>query len=74
MKLAEFMHEKGLSDEALGAALDVSRVTISRLRREKAEPSFELLKRLATYSDGAVTPNDFLRAEMELASSQQAVA
>lgn len=60
MKLADFMRENGLTDETLGAALDVSRVTISRLRREKAEPSFELLKRLALYSKGVVTPNDFL--------------
>jgi transcriptional regulator with XRE-family HTH domain len=60
MLLSDYMQKLGLSDDTLADDLDVSRSTISRLRRGVIFPSFVLALRIHDYTGGKVTPNDFL--------------
>jgi len=55
MKLAEYMHTHGLTDEQVAAAVKSDRTTISRIRREKQRPSWPLAEALVRLSDGKVT-------------------
>lgn len=49
-----------VSDEGLAAELAVSRATVSRLRRGKMVPSFDLAARIYEVTGRKVTPTDFL--------------
>lgn len=62
MQLADYMRINGLSDDAVGEALGVARATVSRLRRGKMVPSFDLAARIHEFTGKKVTPNDFLSA------------
>lgn len=58
-KLADWMAEHEMDDDALAARAATDRTTISRIRRGKQLPSLDLARRLAQATDNAVTPNDF---------------
>jgi hypothetical protein len=60
MKLSDWMEIQELDDERLGALVQASRVTISRIRRGLNRPSWELAGRIKKASKGAVTADDFL--------------
>lgn len=60
MKLRDYMAAHRLRDHDVAAAVGVNRAQINRLRREEAAPSFALARRLYEFTNGAVTPNDFL--------------
>lgn len=64
MHLADYMRDKGLSDEEVAKAIRRSRPTVSRIRRGKVRfPSEETLALLRRFSDGQITANDFLQDE-----------
>lgn len=65
MKINDWMSLKGLSDEQVGALVSVDRVTISRIRRGRNRPSWELAARFKEISEGAVTADDFLGVAAE---------
>ena len=54
------MEWRRVSDEELAERVGVSRVSISRLRRDKMVPSFDLARRIYVESDGYVQPNDLV--------------
>lgn len=58
--LDAYLKEKGLGASDFAALVCTSESSISRLRRGLQNPSFELLARIASATNGAVTPNDFL--------------
>lgn len=60
MKLAEWMREQSLDDDAVAAMVDADRVTVSRVRRGVNKPSWLLAARLKAASGGRVTADDFL--------------
>ena len=60
MTLAAYMDRKKLSDEEIALNTGFHRVTISRVRRGLQLPNWELMRRLAELSGGAVMPNDFM--------------
>ena len=60
MTLSEFLTSRSMTDGQFADLVLMDRTTISRLRRGKLAPSFELLSKIAQATDGAVTPNDFL--------------
>lgn len=60
MRLADYMQRHKLSDLTVGEAVGVSRATISRLRRGKMVPSFDLATRIYDYTGRQVAPNDYL--------------
>lgn len=53
------MESRGLSDEQVAAAIDVSRVTVSRIRRRKVRPDWSTIGKLREFSAGEITANDF---------------
>lgn len=63
-----------VSDEELARAAGCSRMTISRLRRGKAVPSFGLAAKIADFTKGKVKANDFLPETKEAAGSETPAA
>lgn len=62
-KLDTYLAQAGMTAAAFAAKLEVSAATISRLRKGKQTPSWELLRKIAIETNGAVSPNDFLDSE-----------
>lgn len=54
MTLSKWMAERKLDDEQVAAMVSTDRTTISRLRRGKQRPSWELAARLDKATKGAV--------------------
>lgn len=57
--LAAFMESRGLSDEDVAGAIDVSRVTVSRIRRRKVRPDWSTIGKLKDFSGGEISADDF---------------
>lgn len=57
--LSAFMESRGLSDEDVAAAIEVSRVTVSRIRRGKVRPDWSTIGKLKEFSGGEITADDF---------------
>lgn len=74
MKLAAWLKRNGVSDEKAGAALGVSRVTVSRLRRGKMVPSFDLAARINIYTGGKVPPDEWMELAIDAADDVQPFA
>lgn len=68
MTLDEFMatgRREPISDEAFAMEIGVSRATVSRLRRGKMAPSFDLAARIYEATGRKVSPNDFLASRAD---------
>jgi transcriptional regulator with XRE-family HTH domain len=63
--LADYMTARSLDDEAVAAAIAVSRVTVSRIRRRKVRPDWSTIDKLKTWSDGAITADDFQSLDVD---------
>jgi transcriptional regulator with XRE-family HTH domain len=59
MKLAAWMEWTCTGDEELAAKVGVGRSMISRVRRGKRLPSYQLMQAIAEATGGAVRPDDF---------------
>ena len=55
MRLDEWMAHQKLSDEILAQRVNVTRATISRIRRKKQKPSVELATRFVLLSGGEIS-------------------
>lgn len=70
MQLSDFMSARGLDDEAMAelvrksSGVSVDRSTISRIRRGKCRPSWDLIACLKSVSKGRVSADDFLETEV----------
>ena len=53
------MESRGLSDEDVAGAIEVSRVTVSRIRRRKVRPDWSTIGKLKDFSGGEITADDF---------------
>lgn len=62
MQLDDWMKENGLSDEQLAERVGSARTTISRIRRGKRRPSWNLAARLKEVTGGKVTLDDLSAA------------
>lgn len=60
MKLDAYIRQTGTTEEQIAAATGYSQGTINRLRNGKMNPTLEVLRAIHRFTDGAVTPNDFL--------------
>ena len=65
--LARWMAMRGFDDDAVSAMLGIDRTSVSRLRRGKQRPSWELLPRIIEITGGAVTAEDFFEDAGETA-------
>ncbi len=59
MTLDDHLKAAGCNNAEFGRLVLASEATISRLRNNKQAPSLALMRRIATATKGAVTPNDF---------------
>jgi len=57
--LSDWMAANGIDDDALAAALEIDRSTVSRFRRGKHRPSAKTIEKIAVLTNGAVQPNSF---------------
>jgi hypothetical protein len=55
MTLAEFMAERGLKDDDLTETLGVGRSMVTKLRLRMAKPSYDVMRKLNAFADGAIT-------------------
>lgn len=65
MKLASYMADNHLTDEQM--ASQIGNVSISGLKkwlRDERVPRPDQMRRIAEVTSGAVTPNDFILAEV----------
>ena len=67
MKLADYIKEAGLTDEAFGRLVGVSQPTVSRLKRDLSWPTRETIERIRDVTGGKVTADDFMDAPTEAA-------
>jgi transcriptional regulator with XRE-family HTH domain len=59
--LQRWMRENELTQEAAAKRFGVTQAWLSRLLLNKADPSANVMRRIARETNGAVTPNDFFR-------------
>jgi transcriptional regulator with XRE-family HTH domain len=62
MHLSQYMKTHDLSDEEVAKAVKLHRVSISRYRRGKERPAWDVVERIFKWSGGSVTANDWLSA------------
>ena len=60
MHLSDYMARERLSDKDVAAQLGVSRPTVSRIRRRKANPSWDTIRAIDAFTRGKVTAGDFM--------------
>jgi transcriptional regulator with XRE-family HTH domain len=58
--LRSFRTRQAITLEAAATQIGVSSATLSRIENAKQLPSSDLLRRIAEWSKGEVTPNDIL--------------
>lgn len=63
MRLSEYMAQRQLTDEEVAAAIGRSRVSVSRYRRGLIRPEFAVAERIHEFTQGEVSPNDWLACE-----------
>lgn len=63
MHLSEYMTANKLTDEQVASDIDVSRVTVSRIRRRKVRPEWPTIIKLKEWSGGKITADDFEAVE-----------
>jgi transcriptional regulator with XRE-family HTH domain len=63
MHLSDYMNKRKLDDAAVADAINVTRVTISRIRRRKVRPDWGTIDKLKSWSKGAITADDFQQLE-----------
>lgn len=60
MKLAEYLSQEKLTDEAFGALVGMSQSQISRIKRGVSRPSWENLAAIERVTGSSVTAADFI--------------
>lgn len=60
MKLAEYLSQEKLTDEAFGGLVGMSQSQISRIKRGVSRPSWEALAAIERVTDGSVRAADFI--------------
>lgn len=57
--LADYMADKGLSDEEVAAGISRSRPTVSRIRRRLVRPDWETIEKIKEFTHGFSTADDY---------------
>ena len=63
MKLADYLADKGLSQNAFAKRLKVSHVAVGRWISGERIPEPDNMRAILRETEGVVTPNDFVSAE-----------
>ena len=59
MHLSDYMKPLGHTDEHVAGAINRSRVTVSRIRRQIVRPDWQTIEEIKRCSGGLVTADDF---------------
>jgi transcriptional regulator with XRE-family HTH domain len=62
--LADYMADKGLSDEKVAEGISRSRPTVSRIRRRLVRPDWETIEKIKEFTEGASTADDYQNIEV----------
>lgn len=57
--LADYMADKGLSDEDVAKELGCSRPTVSRIRRRLVRPDWKTIEEIKKFTNGFSTADDY---------------
>jgi transcriptional regulator with XRE-family HTH domain len=63
MHLADYMADRGLSDEDVAKSIDRSRPTVSRIRRKLVRPDWKTIEKIKQFTNGASTADDYQSLE-----------
>lgn len=74
MKLADYISEKQTTASRFAGEVGVPVSTITRLLRGERRPGIDLVARISTATDGAVTAEDFFPAHASPAPETQGAA
>jgi transcriptional regulator with XRE-family HTH domain len=65
MKLATYMKREEINDLEFAGRIGVDRSAVYRYRTGARIPEWSILERIVVTTSGQVTPNDFLKFDME---------
>lgn len=71
MHLADYLKTNGISDDDFGQLIGVTRQAVHRYKTFDRFPERPVLTKIFEVTAGAVTPNDFLQSQTEVAAEQQ---
>lgn len=63
MHLSDYMAQRKLRDVEVADAIETTRATVSRIRRRKVRPGWEMIEKLRGFSGGEITADDFISLE-----------
>lgn len=69
--LADYMADKGLSDEDVAKGINRSRPTVSRIRRRLVRPDWETIEAIKKFTNGFSTADDYMNIETPAAEAAQ---
>jgi transcriptional regulator with XRE-family HTH domain len=69
--LADYMAEKGLSDEDVAKAIKRTRPTVSRIRRRLVRPDWETIEAIKKFTNGFSTADDYMNIDAPAAEVAQ---
>lgn len=64
MHLADYMADKGLSDEDVAKGINRSRPTVNRIRRRKVRPDWKTIEAIKKFTNGFSTAEDYQNIEL----------
>ncbi|WP_375413067.1 helix-turn-helix domain-containing protein [uncultured Bradyrhizobium sp.] len=68
--LADYMAQRGLSDEEVATGISRSRPTVSRIRRRLVRPDWETLEEIKKFTNGVSTADDYQNLEVANEAAQ----
>ena len=63
MHLSEYMADNGLTDAQVASAIGRSRSIVTRYRNRKLRPDWDAVIRIKEFTEGAVSPNDWVESQ-----------
>ena len=62
--LADYMADRGLSDDDVAKGINRTRPTVSRIRRKLVRPDWQTIENIKKFTDGASTADDYQKLEV----------
>lgn len=69
--LADYMADKGLSDEDVAKGINRSRPTVSRIRRKLVRPDWETIEEIRKFTNGFSTADDYMNISAQSGEAVQ---